>query len=77
MAIVDHIATDNPDAALTLLEDIERRAGNLSHHPRMGRLGRVAGTRELVVHANYIVVYAERGDGPVVLRVLHAARLWP
>lgn len=77
LAIVDHIATDNPDAALTLLEDIERRAGNLSDHPRLGRIGRVAGTRELVVHANYIVVYAERRDGPVVLRVLHAARLWP
>lgn len=77
LSILDHISNDNPTAALDLVEDIERRAGNLSDHPRLGRLGRVAGTRELVVHANYILVYVERGEGPVVLRVLHAARLWP
>lgn len=77
LAIVEHIAADNPDAALSLVEDIERRAANLSDHPRMGRPGRVSGTRELVVHANYIVVYVDRQDGPVILRVLHAARLWP
>lgn len=77
LAILDHIATDNPDAALALVDDIEERTRALSDHPRMGRLGRVEGTRELVVHANYVVVYAERTDGPTVLRVLHAARLWP
>jgi addiction module RelE/StbE family toxin len=77
LAILDHIATDNPDAAFELVEDIEQRTRSLSDHPRMGRQGRVEGTRELVVHANYIVVYADRTDGPVVLRVLHAARLWP
>lgn len=77
LAILDHIANDNPDAALALVEDIEQRTRALSDHPRMGRQGRVEDTRELVVHANYIVVYADRPDGPVVLRVLHAARLWP
>lgn len=37
----------------------------------------MSGTRELVVQANYIVVYAEAEDRVTVLRVLHAARQWP
>lgn len=77
LAILDHVASDNPDAALSLVEDIEERTRALSDHPRMGRQGRVSGTRELVVHANYVVVYTDRAEGPTVLRVLHAARLWP
>ena len=42
----------------------------------MGRKGRQAGTRELVAHPNYIVVYDVTGDMVRVLRVLHAARQW-
>lgn len=35
------------------------------------------GTRELVVRPNYIVVYAETAAAVTVLRVLHAAQMWP
>jgi plasmid stabilization system protein ParE len=37
----------------------------------------VNGTRELVVRPNYIVVYAENPAVVTVLRVLHAAQMWP
>jgi plasmid stabilization system protein ParE len=37
----------------------------------------VNGTRELVVRPNYIVVYAETPAVVTVLRVLHAAQMWP
>ena len=41
------------------------------------RQGRVAGTREMVVHENYLVVYTERAKAISILRVLHAAQSWP
>lgn len=77
MAIVDYISDDNPNAALALLEEIEGKVSTLMVHPKRGRLGRVDGTRELVVRRNYIVVYGEETEAIRVLRVLHAAQQWP
>lgn len=75
--IREYIAADNPAAALTLDERISVRAARLPDHPEMGRKGRIEGTRELVVHPNYILVYDQTGDLVRILRVLHAARRWP
>lgn len=75
--IYDYIEADNPAAALALDELFAEKAGRLLDHPGLGRPGRVAGTRELVVHRNYILVYEVAGDQVRVLRVLHAARQWP
>lgn len=77
MAIVEYISDDNPTAALALIEDIEAKVAQLPAHPKRGRLGRVKGTRELVVRPTYIVVYAETAATITVLRVLHAAQMWP
>ena len=77
MAIVDYISDDNPNAALALIEDIQGKVAQLPVHPKRGRPGRVDGTRELVVRPNYIVVYAETQAAVTVLRVLHAAQMWP
>ncbi|MGC1951705.1 MAG: type II toxin-antitoxin system RelE/ParE family toxin [Gammaproteobacteria bacterium] len=44
-------------------------------HPYSGRLGRVEGTRELVIpKLPYIVAYAVSGDQLAVRAVLHHAR---
>jgi toxin ParE1/3/4 len=40
-------------------------------------VGRVKGTREMVVRSNYIVVYADGPNSIIVLRVLHAAQHRP
>lgn len=55
--IVDYIAKRNPFAARRLLSRIEEAILPLRAHPELFRAGRVNGTRELVAHANYIVVY--------------------
>ena len=75
--IYDYIEADNPLAALELDELFCKNADYLLEHPGLGRQGRVQGTRELVVHPNYIVIYDVVGDAVRVLRVLHAARQWP
>lgn len=77
-AIVDYIAAENPKAALAIWDEIESQVGRLALYPHSGRIGRVEGTRELVVNrAPYIVGYTVREDAVVVLRVLHGARQWP
>ena len=76
-SIFDYIEADNPAAALALDELFEEKASRLNDHPLMGRKGREAGTRELVAHRNYLLVYDLAGDKVRVLRVLHAARQWP
>ena len=75
--IVDYISDDNPEAAQALKEDIETRVSQLRENPRLYRVGRVDGTREMVVRSNYLVVYAEDPHTVTILRVLHAAQQWP
>ena len=77
MSIVDYISDDNPDAAQALREDIEAKVSRLRENPRLYRIGRVTGTREMVVRSNYIVVYTHDPNAVTILRVLHAAQQWP
>jgi len=77
LAIIDYISDDNPDAAQRLKDDIYAKASRLPEYPRLYRPGRVPGTREMVVWANYIVVYTEDPFVVRILRVLHAAQQWP
>lgn len=76
-SIVEYVSEENPDAAQRLLDDISAKVSKLSDFPKVGRPGRVDGTRELVALANYIVVYQEDSNSIRVLRVLHAAQKWP
>lgn len=75
--IYDHIEADSPAAALDLDEMFEEKASLLVEHPDLGRFGRITGTRELVVHRNYILIYDVLGNLVRVLNVVHAARQWP
>lgn len=76
-AIREYIALDNSGAALALDELLTAKTTYLTAHVGMGRPGRMARTRELVVHPNYIVVYDIAGDLVRILRVMHAAQQWP
>ncbi|ARP96728.1 type II toxin-antitoxin system RelE/ParE family toxin [Bordetella genomosp. 13] len=74
---IDYIADESPDAAQKLKDEVESKVNELPEHPKLYRPGRVPGTREMVVRANYIVVYEEDETMVTVLRVLHAAQLYP
>ncbi|MCR4378310.1 MAG: type II toxin-antitoxin system RelE/ParE family toxin, partial [Rhodospirillales bacterium] len=77
-AQAEHIAIDNPKAASDMVQRIFAVVDALADFPALGRPGRVAGTREIIVPATpYIVVYRDRGYEAQVLRVLHAAQRWP
>ena len=74
----EYIARDNPNAAnriaSALLEAVER----LAELPNLGRPGRVAGTRELVVSGTpFIIPYRLRGDRLEIVAVFHARQEWP
>ena len=77
-AAYEYIAQNSPDAALNIVERIEAAVAALTHHPRIGRAGRVSGTRELVVTGTpFIVAYRTAASGIDVLAVMHGARMWP
>ncbi len=75
--IYDYIEAENPAAALALDELFSEKTERLTDHVKLGRPGRVEGTRELVAHQNYILIYDLTGDTVRILRILHAARQWP
>ncbi len=75
---LDYIAQDNPLAAMGQDEQIDRQVNMLADHPKMGRPGRVTGTRELVVSSTpFVVIYRLRAQHIEVLRLLHSAQQWP
>jgi toxin ParE1/3/4 len=77
-AEAESIAADDPAAAGRVVLRILRAVDLLKKNPALGRAGRVAGTRELVVAGTpYIVPYRVRGEALEILRVFHAARRWP
>ena len=75
--IYSYIEADKPLAALALDELFDEQAALLIAHPYIGKPGRVAGTRELVVHKSYLLVYDLHEGALRILRLLHVARQWP
>ena len=77
-AIADRIAEDNPSAAHAMTLRIRRAASSLADMPHIGRPGRVAGTRELVIVGTpYLIAYRVRETDIQILHVLHGRQQWP
>jgi addiction module RelE/StbE family toxin len=75
--IIAYIAEDSPKAAIELGDLFIQKAAQLDQFPMQGRIGRVKGTRELVVHPNYILIYRILPQTVEILRVKHTAQHWP
>lgn len=75
--IVTYIAGHNPEAARRIRGLIEEAVLPLRQHPNLFRAGRVPGTRELVAHPNYVVVYRVTDTVVEIVSVLHARQQYP
>lgn len=75
--IFDYISQDNPLAAIRMDELFAEAAGRLAEHPQLGKAGLIAGTRELIPHESYRLVYEVQDNTVWILALVHTARMWP
>ena len=76
-SVIDYIEIRNPTAADRIGATIRHAADRLSDHPYLHRPGRVPGTREAVVHPNYILVYRVMADRIQILALHHSRQQYP
>jgi toxin ParE1/3/4 len=72
-----YISAQNTAAADHLAEEIARKTNLLCQFPEIGRKGRVARTRELIVHPNFVIIYVIRPKTIDIVRFLHARQHYP
>jgi toxin ParE1/3/4 len=76
--ITRYIRKDNPTAARHVAKTIFDAANDLNTFPRLGRVGRITGTRELVFPGwPYILVYEVSEHAVEILHIFHGAQDWP
>ena len=76
-SIVDYIAKDNFEAALAMDDLLRYAANELAFFPKKGKPGRFPGTRELVAHEHYLLVYTVTAESIHIVTVLHTSRKYP
>ncbi len=74
---LDFIRRRSPSGAARINNLIKISVEKLPSYPYLHREGREPGTREAVVHPNYIYIYAVREDAIHILRVLHSRQHYP
>jgi toxin ParE1/3/4 len=72
-----YIAVDSPLSAARLDALFSDAAARLADHPKLGRPGTIAGTREMIPHESYRLVYEIHDEIVWVLTLVHTARQWP
>lgn len=73
----DYIADDNPHAAIQMDELFSDAASRLTTYPKLGQQGTISGTRELIPHESYRLVYEIEHETVWVLALVSTARQWP
>lgn len=77
LRIMTVIGEDNPAAAVALDEAFRDKARRATRFPHLYRAGRSAGTHEIVVIPNYVMIYQVQNDEVEILRILHSRQQWP
>lgn len=75
--IIEYIFQQNPTAAIQLEDLILTSAQNLSFMPYVGRPSYSFGSRELVVHPNYMIVYRISETSVFITAIVHTRQLYP
>jgi toxin ParE1/3/4 len=75
--IFEYIESRDPSAAVRIDQLFVSAIARLKDLPLLGRPGAIAGTRELIPHESYRVVYEIEGDTIWILMIVHTARSWP
>ncbi|MDH1008406.1 type II toxin-antitoxin system RelE/ParE family toxin [Pseudomonas nicosulfuronedens] len=75
--IWEYLVCENPDAAVRVDLLFSASVTKLRSFPQMGKPGRIPGTREMIPHESYRIVYQVEADTLWVLALVHTARMWP
>ncbi|MBI3208758.1 MAG: type II toxin-antitoxin system RelE/ParE family toxin [Candidatus Solibacter usitatus] len=77
-AIRDYLREQRPSLMQSTIRKLYDTTRSLKKFPNRGRIGRLAGTRELVLSPMpYIVVYSVEHEVVHILRLIHASEDWP
>ena len=77
-SVWDYLSVESRSVAESPLARILDAVENLGRYPELGRRGRIAHTRELVIpDTPFLIAYRIRNGIVEILAVLHGARRWP
>ncbi len=73
------ISSENHAAAIHMESLFDAAADRLANHPELGKPGEIPGSRELVVHESYRLVYEfdPQREEVEILTLSHTHRQWP
>ncbi|RON18785.1 type II toxin-antitoxin system RelE/ParE family toxin [Pseudomonas frederiksbergensis] len=75
--IWDYLHAVNPQAAIDMDNRFKNAISRIAQYPESGPVGIIAGTRELIPHQSYRVVYELGPDAIWILALAHTSRQWP
>jgi len=77
LTIFQHLAAENITAAISIDERFTEAITRLTDFPRSGKPGLIEGTRELIPHRSYRIVYEIAQNAVWILALVHTSRQWP
>ena len=76
--IFDYIENeDRPETARDMIQKIINSVSQLERFPEIGRVGRVKGTKELIIPSTpFIIIYRIKNSVLEILTILHHSKMW-
>lgn len=71
--IAAYIAKDNPMRAVSFVQELRKKV-DILRSQQLGTAWQVFGTKQYVLHPNYIVIYRVKHGEVQILTILHSAQ---